>query len=102
MATCLLPLQLPNRLNGHGSWSVVCGCYESCNWKGPPLHCCGLLSRSLLRGWRIPGYKPDSAVWGPLRAKSYVVVKRHPVGVRKGAFRENCKLRCCLRHLTVV
>ncbi|GBN27888.1 hypothetical protein AVEN_189477-1 [Araneus ventricosus] len=34
-----------------------------------------------LRGWRIPVSKSDSTVWGPLRAKSHVVVKRHPVGV---------------------
>ncbi|GBO12693.1 hypothetical protein AVEN_257539-1 [Araneus ventricosus] len=63
---------------GRGSRSVVCGCYESYNCKGG---CCGLLARSWLQVWRIPGFKPDSTVWGPLRAKSHVVVKRHPVGV---------------------
>ncbi|GBM93891.1 hypothetical protein AVEN_171368-1 [Araneus ventricosus] len=41
----------------------------------------GLVARPWPRGWRIPGSKLDFTVWGPLRAKSHVVAKRHPVGV---------------------
>ncbi|GBL77439.1 hypothetical protein AVEN_41835-1 [Araneus ventricosus] len=47
-------------------------------------------------GWRIPGSKPDSTIWGPLCAKSHIEAKCHPGGVVR-----ELGLRCRPRHLTV-
>ncbi|GBL77099.1 hypothetical protein AVEN_12741-1 [Araneus ventricosus] len=76
--TYFLNLQKPPRFKksegeGRGQWFV--DAMKLANAKG------AAVARSWLRGCRIPGSKPDFTVGGPLRTKSHVVAKRHPVGV---------------------
>ncbi|GBM69149.1 hypothetical protein AVEN_229638-1 [Araneus ventricosus] len=51
----------------------------------------GLVVRSRLRRWRVPGSKPDSIKDPLFHVKSYIVAKRPPVGVVR-KFEEGCQL----------